>query len=251
MNKKDELNQENQESSLDEDLINYTDIIKDSAFLGEYPYVSIMEAITGQFNDYVKLEDPENYVDIFYQQLHDSYYAVNTDDEEDHPTEKIEALNDLYEKFVIEMRDLFKARLEITILDCEDYNFTSVDKNDIEYEIRTLYNYFILNAKENFKNAISKDIIEHVDISERDDREFYKSIDNQMYRYTPLFRTINPPQFLDMTGGNEVLELYEASKVVGNFLKKYSPKLYANEEFKMELVSYIVMATTITDNNPV
>jgi hypothetical protein len=54
-----------------------------------------------------------------------------------------------------------------------------------------------------------------------------------------------------MTGGNEVLELYEASKVVGNFLKKYSPKLYANEEFKMELVSYIVMATTITDNNPV
>ena len=37
----------------------------------------------------------------------------------------------------------------------------------------------------------------------------------------------------------DMIDLFESNKVIGNFLRKYSPKLYQNEEFKIDIINNI------------
>ena len=48
-------------------------------------------------------------------------------------------------------------------------------------------------------------------------------------------------EFLKYRGDQEIIQFFENGKVVGNFLRKYTPKLYQNEEFEVELINYITM----------
>ena len=48
-------------------------------------------------------------------------------------------------------------------------------------------------------------------------------------------------EFLRYIDDNEVFELFNSNKVNGNFLRKYSPKLYQNEDLKVEIINEITL----------
>ena len=224
--------------------IDHTELIEKSAFLGEYPYDTIAESITDQFNDYIGSDDRTNYVDIFYEQLHASISAVNDDIGEEHPSDIKDALDIIHDRFISLMKNLLEQRLSITIMTIDSEEF---DRNQIEYAFRRLYEFFILNAKHNFLTVISKDINSKMKTVIEDDREYYRTIRNMLTAYSPFVTEVGPMEFLKYCNNQEVYELFEDGKVSGNFLRKYSPKLYQYEEFEVEIITHITMVQQVKE----
>lgn len=218
--------------------IQYAHLIEEHAFLGQYPFNVILEGIQKQFEDYINMDDTNNYVDIFFNQLHASYNKVKMNDGEEHPTEIREVLDNIYKRFIDNIHLLFHDRLTLSIIPIEEGNITDPD---VEFIIRRLYEFFILSAKTNFKVVIATDVNALIkDIGDNDD-EYFRVLQGAMDRYSPLVTSVTPTQFLQCRGDQEVYDLFENGRVTGNFLRKYSPKLYQNEDFEVELVNYITM----------
>ena len=228
------------DSSIDdaESTVQYTHLIQERAFLGIYPFEVILEGIEKQFQDYINMEDTTNYVDIFFSQLQASFNAVNNNDAEEHPNEIKEVLEINYRKFIDKIKILFNDRLSISIIDIENDN---IDDPDLEFIIRRLYEFFILGARNNFKTIIATDLLPIVKDIGDDDAAYFRAIDESMDRYNPLITSVTPTEFLKYRGDQEVYDLFENHRVNGNFLKKYSPKLYMNEDFQVEVINYVTM----------
>ena len=56
-------------------------LLSNTTYIGEVPYSTIVECITSQFEDYIGITDRSDYVDIFYDQLDESYSVINDEDE--------------------------------------------------------------------------------------------------------------------------------------------------------------------------
>jgi len=216
---------------------NYLEQIKERAFLG-VPIETLFEDITTQFEDYINLENSTNLVDVFYNQLDLSYDKVINDASEIYPNEIKEYLDSIHQRFVDMMRNLFKSRLTIAITDLEG---EMINREDLEYIIRRLYEFFIIGAKTNFKVVIAKDISSNIDSLKGEEEEYFKTLQGLIDNYSPLITTITPTQFLQYRGDQEIFDLFENGRVTGNFLRKYSPKIYQNEEYVVDLINYITM----------
>lgn len=221
--------------------LEYTEIITSECFLGEIPFDVILESIESQFDDYINSEDDTNYVDVFYTQLAISRDAVEFDEEEVHVTEIKDALDQIEQRFNDFMQRQFSERLTISISVLEDEDPTN---DDVEFIFRKLYEFFILNAKKNFKDVIERDIVGRIPPGVPDD-QYYIEIERLMTLYTPLISGVKSDQFLQYRGDQELIELFEEGEVTGNFLRKYTPKLYENDEFKVELINYITMCAQL------
>lgn len=215
----------------------YSEIIVQNAFQGDVPYETIIEGLEKQFIDYINIEDKTNFVDIFYDQLHASYEIINSNEEEEHPAEMFEALNDIQDKFINTLSDLFEQRLTITFIDLSG---DIRDYDDIEFILRRSYEFFILGAYNNFKIVIATYVFPKV-CNIADDKEYFKMIRELIDSFNPLITSFGPTEFLQYRDEKEILEMYENGKIVGNFLRKYSPKFYQNEEFMVEVINYITM----------
>jgi hypothetical protein len=195
-----------------------------------------MESIDKQFIDYIDMEDKTNYVDVFYEQLYTSYRKINEDDGEEFPVESNEALNSIYNTFKDHMKDLFYTRLTLSIPVLEEDG----EPEDIEFMIRRLYEFFILGAKDNFKSVISIKVCESLR-GITDDKEYFNKVNSLLEDYSSLITIISAAEFLRCRGDGEIIELFTTGAINGNFLRKYSCKLYKNEEFKVDLINYITM----------
>lgn len=215
----------------------YTEIIKDSAFLGDTPIEAIIDGLTTQFNDYINIDDKTNYLDLYYTQMHNSREAVRTNVDETHPAEIMEALDDIQSKFITKICDLFKERLTISFMDIES---ESTDYDDLEFVLRRMYEFFILGARNNFKTVIASDVLPKIS-GIKDDREYFNRVQELVASYSPLILSMGPMDFLNYRHDTEIVEMFENGKVVGNFLRKYSPKFYQNEEFMVEVINHITM----------
>lgn len=215
----------------------YTEIIKDSAFLGDTPIEAIIDGLTTQFNDYINIDDKTNYLDVYYTQMHNSREAVRTNVDETHPAEIMEALDDIQSRFITKICDLFKERLTISFMDIES---ESTDYDDLEFVLRRMYEFFILGARNNFKTVIASDVLPKIS-GIKDDREYFNRVQELVASYSPLILSMGPMDFLNYRHDTEIVEMFENGKVVGNFLRKYSPKFYQNEEFMVEVINHITM----------
>lgn len=232
----------NDQSAADE-TVDYSEIIKETAFIGEYPFSVIMEAINTQFQDYINIEDKTNYVDVFYEQW--QYSMEEAMNDEEHPQEMQTALENIMDEFVAQMIDNFYHRLTITIADIESEDYES---DDIEKIIRSLYSFFILKARENFKVAITADINYRTWDDKSTDAEVFRIIEDELTKYSPLITEFGPMEFLKyIHGSDEIYDLFDSGKVNGNFLRKYTPKLYQNEEFKVELINHIIICKEVKE----
>lgn len=226
------------DQSLADQPLDYSEIIEQEAFLGNIPFDAIIEGLEAQFADYVNIEDTTNFVDVFYDQLHASLAAVTDDESEEHPVEIKEALDRIHQRFIDFMVKKFDERLTLTIMMVEDED---IDYDDLEFIIRRLYEFFILGAQNNFKVVIAADVNARIgQIS--DDKEWFTKLQEMMALYSPLVTGIKPMEFLRYRNDTEITELFENGQVVGNFLRKYSPKFYQNEEFQVAVINYVTMA---------
>lgn len=232
-NKVSEENNYIDESSLADQPVDYTEYISDGVFVGEYPLDVIIEGLTNQFSNYIATDDRTDYVDIFYNQYKASLDLI---EEQDFPDDAKDALEGFLNKFLATMQNLFYTKLTLTIMDLEG---EEVDHNSIEDTIRLLYDFFILKARTNFKTAILKSCYREVDLS-LEDRLLYPRIREILSNYSPVIMVIGPMEFIRLCNNSEdVYSLFDSGRVVGNFLRKYSPRLYQNEEFECELIAYI------------
>lgn len=216
--------------------IDYNELVKESAFIGDYPFDVIIEGLEEQFSDYLHLEDDNtDYVDVFYDQLQASLDAIDQDEEEEHPEEKREVLMDLQNKFIDKVSELFNRRLTITFMPIEE---DTRNYEDIEYAIRIAYRFFIHGARNNFKNVISAEVYPKVkDIV--DDKEYFDMVNDLVDSYSPLITSIGPEEFVNYTKDEEIKQLFDDGIIIGNFLRKYSPKLHENESLKIDIVNNI------------
>ncbi|MDE7345558.1 MAG: hypothetical protein K2N48_02320, partial [Muribaculaceae bacterium] len=185
--------------------------------------------------DYIAMEDSIDYVDIFYTQLQESRNIVKTDEDENNHQELLEVLDRIEIGFVDMMAELFKVKLMLTIqeIDSEDRDY-----NEIEIILRELYEFFILGAKKNFTQVIAYDVIKRLgDTVITDDREYFNRVQNMMVYYSPLFTEMGPTEFLKSLKADTIIQLFDGLKVTGNFLRKYSPRFYRNEEFQVEVIN--------------
>lgn len=223
-------------------IMDYSEMVSDNIFIGDYPLNEILDALDDQFSSYMTTEDRTNYVDIFYDQYKASVEAAINDDNDFHLQEILEKLNSMKDRFVDKIFRLFEDRLTITITAVDDESTPDVD--ELELCIRQLYQTFILNAKDNFLQAITKDIATKImPFSDAEDEVYFHKVKEILRtQYSPLIKCMTPTKFLQASENNEVVEMYEQGIVAGNFLRKYTPRLYQNEEFEVELINYITMA---------
>jgi len=73
----------------------------------------------------------------------------------------------------------------------------------------------------------------------QDDKEYFTKVNELIDSFNPLFTSIGPIEFLKYSKDEDMLDLVESNKVIGNFLRKYSPKLYQNDEFKIDIINNI------------
>lgn len=229
------------EPSMADRQIDISEAMERDAFLGDTPLEKILEGIETQFDDYINMDDTTNLVDIFYEQLAKSRDAVDSDDEEEYPQEIKDALDRIYDKFIAFMVKQFSERLTITITCVEDED---VDPDDLEFIIRRLYEFFILGAKNNFKVVIAGDINARLKgLLQQNESLYFQKVQELMIFYSPILSEIKPSEFLQIRGDIEIMELFENGQVAGNFLMKYSPKFYQNEEFQVEVINYATMCS--------
>ena len=209
--------------------------LRSIAFRGEYPLDVILEGIEKQFNDYINIEDKNDYMDIFYDQLEASREDVL---DEVNADLLLEALDKVYDQTISFIYDLFHRRFTISIstIESEEYN-----KDEIEFIFRKLYNSLVLKARDNFKKVISQDIHSTINTKNLSDEEYFKKIEDKLIEYSPLILDIGPMEFIRYMEDEELLELFNSTKVNGNFLRKYSPKLYQNEDLKVEIINEITL----------
>ena len=226
----------------DEGVIDQESIAKQIALVGEYPYDTIKDSIKDQFSNYIKNEDMTDYVDIFYNELEKSYDLINDDNSDlvlDNRDLLGDVLNGMNDDFISFMKELFYQYMTITFSDIEEEDY---DYENIKNELSVAYDFFILNAKNNFKKAISNDILVRIKSETfNSDDEYYKRINELMSLYTPLIAAISPLNYIRYIGDDNMLDLFENGSISGNFLRKYSPKLYQNEEFKIEIITNVTM----------
>lgn len=81
-----------------------------------------------------------------------------------------------------------------------------------------------------------------------DDDEYMYAINEYMKSYTPLIVGITPIDFLKYSGDEEIFELFNDGVINGNFLRKYTPKLYQNEELEVDIIDNIIMTQYFRDS---
>ena len=227
-------NEENNTGPEQSGPIDFSEIIEDKVLVSDIPFNEIIGAIETQFTDYINIEDKTDYVDVFYNAYHKTLENIETDESESHKDDYKEALDKLHKTFVDTMANLFSTKLTIFSPVFED---NSYDEND-EILIKDLYDFFILGAKNNFKIVIAKYVLSKIPKDNYDDNTFYNLVKEKIMECDPLL-PMGAQEFLKMIDSSNIQDLYLENKVNGNFLRKYSAKLYKNEEFVVDIVSYI------------
>lgn len=233
-----------EEMSYADQAMDYNDLIQENVFFGEMSLQVIIEGITSQFENYINTEDQTNYVDAFFNQYHQSLNQINTIDSDDHPAERKEVLDGILNEFISTIHSLFQQSLNVTIIPIDD---GSTDINDIEVILRKLYEYFILNARKNFITALSGDILKKLPKSFESNKEFISSVNGFLGEYSPIIITMTIEDFLNYTGQDDIIEMISDNKWTGNFLKKYSPKLYQNEDLVSDIISNIAIISDLKE----
>ena len=222
--------------------ITSSEVIGESVLIGNMSLEAILEGIDTQFDDYIDLKDHHNYVDIFYNQLENSYNAI--DDENEHPSESREILDRIKDKFESTILSLFDHKLAIHLPELD------LETDEVPNIILVVYEAFILNAHDVFMNVITKDILSKIKSFTSDtssDDEWYGAIRDMLDGYSPIVTGITPTMFLKYMDNQQLSEYFDTGKISGNFLRKYSPRLYSHEEFEVELISNITIKKDVKE----
>lgn len=218
-------------------------LIAEECFLGDCPFDTILTGLDHQFRNYMTTDDTEHYLDVFYTQLEASIEDARDQSKFD-VDDVLEVLSELEDRFVDHAVKLFETHLNVGLVGYED---GTVDPESCRYILTRAYEYFILNAKRNFTVAISASINDRLTKEFGwyptngfdDDRRLTRINDLLTTEFNPIITTMTPIDFLRFTGDPDILKLFEEHRLVGNFLLRYTPRLYKHEVYVIELINHI------------
>lgn len=214
---------------------------RERAWLGEYTVDSLTELIDGQFSDYIGVEDRNNYVAIFYEQVDTSRRGVY---DEEGKVELNEAIDNIVEEFVAFMMNRFSMRFNIHLTDYESGNFTY---GEIRPVVGMLYEFFVINGKRNFIDYFTREIPGTMKLMNVDPADAYKHAEELLDLDTPYIRSTDVKGFLRRVGETELLMMYTSNDLTGNFLTKYSPHLDRHENLRVAILTNASVAYRIMD----
>ena len=205
--------------------------------IGDHPFplTAILDGLAYQFKNYIDLEDRTDYVKTFYNQ-YNTYMNPNLDyDPNDYPRDLMEMVEENYHTFISHIQKLIKDHLTISIMELESESY---HRKKIENILRIVYAYFILNARRNFTRVISRDVYGRFNL----DNVTPETLSPVVETYSPLILTIKPMDFLTISGknGEKVKRLYDDGYISGNFLRKYSPRLYLYPDLEVDIINNIL-----------
>lgn len=221
-------------------IANLDAITLQDAWMGSYSLNAIAESIEDQFNNYSHLEDTINYVDIFYDQL-DISKEISTFEPEINQSDYFNVLNKVENDFISMMLDLFSTKLNIEIVEVDSDNIDYINMRNYIYII---YTYFIINSISNFTEAITNDYLSHNTELDLDDEKLFSKVYSDLDKiYSPII-TFGCDKFLDYTinKSKALKELWDNTLVTGNFLNKYTPRLYRNEDLHSSITTNIIQS---------
>lgn len=221
----------------DDGVVDTVQLARDVVFVGDFD--DITASIIHQFENYISTEDRTNYIDIFIEDLNESYRRLNDGEIDIDYDDATEALDIMFQEFIGIVRSLISRRLALGINDNGENLYSDAEIVEI---LNRVYEYFILRAPHNFKVAIANDVERTIGPRPKTtepDVSYFNRVIMAMGNYSPLITSITPEDFLKFTADPETIRLFEECVVVGNFMEKYTPKLYENELFTIELINYI------------
>jgi len=224
------------------------EVLLEQAFIGTYPYDVIFQSITDQAINYIITEDREDYSSIFISQMSVSmrYFDTEVVDSSTILRErKKDLLLGLQEKYVMLLFSLLKSIFGVVHIAIDDGEINYEEQKDI---LDKLYDFFIVNARKNIKNAIVQDslrIIKEGDLEgvlPATDDECTQAITNILdHNYSPRITAMTCEQYLKYNEADDILSLYESGVINGNFLNVYATSLYTNEDFMREIIADIII----------
>lgn len=228
---------ETTESSGIETIADTRIIMYQDAWKGDYSLDAIAESIEDQFNTYNNLDDTYNYVKQFYEQL-DLSRDVAKYDETVIEDEYSSTLDKIEDDFIDLLIELFTLRLNIDIV---QYDKDNINYDDMRFYIGNIYEYFILGAKYNFIEAITKDYLNRNKELNLDDDNLLSKVYTDLEIYSPLLvDAITCDEFLTYTNAKVIYPIWDGTEITGNFLQKYSPRLYRNDTLRTNIASNII-----------
>ena len=214
------------------------DIMRERVFLGDVPYDSIIDGLKYQFDNYLNLEDRSDYVDIYYTQRGMSLSGIRNDDFEEDADILSDIMDNIHLNFIDIIKELFSLKFQIGIPEIEKNPYS----DDAEFTIRKLYDYFILGARSVLTTVISSNIVSRMDhslLTLNDDNlsKITDEINIKMEDYYGLITILDCESFLKISGNSTIVDMYNQGYFNGNFLRKFSPKLYENVDLITDIIA--------------
>ena len=219
------------------EIVSFQDALRSTVFFSDYDLDVLEEFIEDQFTNYTKGEDTTNYFEDTIQAFKYSEEVIEVEFDE-YTQERRQALTEMYDEFIDFMVLLIEKKLKISI---PDYEPERLPKEDLEYIIDEIYKFFILNARKNFRTFITNSVIEELsDELIKDSGEYYNRATEVIQNYFSIL-PITPEEFLLKLKQDQLLELYSDGRIAGNFLQKYSPKLYRHDDLLVDILTQIMI----------
>lgn len=249
MNKLDQLEQNLQVEEDDEEIIEgpqmtFNYLLEDTIFFGDYPLIDLEDRIKTQFETIIALEDDTNFFQIALNSFRYSLEVINVEFDE-YTLERREILTSKYYQFINFMIELIEEKLTISI---PDYESGMLLKDEIEYVIDQIYKFFVLKGRKNFKKVIATQIGRQLKPFENDPTTYLEKAQEIIQDYFGIITKIDCEQFLAILKADEIWELYETGVIVGNFLRKYSARLYRHHDFIVEILNQIMINLYFKDD---
>ena len=218
-------------------IVSFQDALRSTVFFSDFDLDVIEEFIEDQFSNYIKAEDTTNYFEDTIQSFRYSEEVIEVEFDE-YTQERREVLTEMYEEFIDFMIRLIEKKLKISI---PGYETEELQKEDLEYIIDEIYKFFILNARKNFRTFITNSVIEELsDETTKDPATYFNLVDNSIQNYFSIL-PVTCEEFLLALKQDQLMELYENGQIAGNFLRKYSPRLYNHDDFLTDILTQIMI----------
>lgn len=216
-------------------VVQFDDLIKNTVLYSDYDLDDVKDRIRDQFSNYISTSDRTNYLNIMFRNFRYSRMVINQELDEYTPERSI-ALRNMYDEFIEFLEDIIESKLTISIV---NYDTSLLNDEDIEFIYMTIYEFFILEARQNFKTVISNDIRKQIK-GYTDEEDYFNKAQELILYYSPMITTITCEDFLLTLKRDDIKQLYDMGVIAGNFFRKYSPKFYKNDEFLVEVLNQVM-----------
>ena len=220
-------------------------LLQDTVFFGYYPIDDLKLRIKEQFENYITMEDDTNFFEIALNSFQYSLEVINVEFDE-YTLERKELISNMYLDFINYIIELIETNLTISI---PNYELGLLTRTETEYILNEIYKYFILKARKNFKKVITAELKGQLESLEQNPTKYLEKAQEIIMNYGGLISQVDIEQFLQITKAETIYDLYDSGEIIGNFLRRYSPRLYRHPDYLVEILNQLMIQLYFKDES--